>query len=124
MTGTKHDSGKARYDLLPWHALHDVVRVITFGAEKYGTTNWQSVEGGRDRFFAAALRHMAAFGRGERLDEETGLPHLAHAACSILFVMWHDAKETARLSSSTSSTNPASEPTSERDAGITRSELA
>lgn len=35
---------------------------------------------------AAAMRHLAAWRDGEQLDEESGLPHLAHALCCIVFL--------------------------------------
>lgn len=33
--------------------------------------------------FACAMRHMAAWQRGEECDPESGLPHLAHAMCNL-----------------------------------------
>ena len=89
--GKKYDKGKPRYGLLPWRQVDDVVRVLTHGAEKYGDYNWQGVE--EQRYKDALGRHISAFMEGEYLDEETGLPHLAHAVCNCLFIMWiHDNK--------------------------------
>lgn len=88
--GTKYDGSKPRWDLLPFKQVEDVVRVLTFGAEKYDDDNWQAVSGAEKRYLSAALRHIAAYAEGERLDSESGLPHLAHAACCILFLMWFD----------------------------------
>lgn len=39
---------------------------------------------------AAAMRHLAARAEGVLVDEESGLPHLAHAVCSLLFAMHFD----------------------------------
>lgn len=83
--GLKNDAGKTRFDLLPPRALWAVADVITFGATKYGPDNWRGVE--RQRWFAAAMRHLWAWMLGEKRDPESGLPHLAHAACSILFLL-------------------------------------
>ena len=83
----KGDAGKVRLDLLPFAALEDVARVLEYGAAKYQPQGWRHVAGGHDRYVAAALRHLHAHAGGETLDEESGLPHLAHAACSILFAL-------------------------------------
>lgn len=88
--GVKLDLGKARWDLLPWRAVAEVVNVLTFGAAKYSDNNWQVVleEGGRERYFAAAQRHLNAWWLEiENNDEESGLHHLAHAVCCILFLL-------------------------------------
>ena len=90
---TKHDDGKLRWDLLPWGATHEVVRVLTFGATKYGASNWRTVEGWRWRYLAAAMRHIVAWARGERVDAESQLPHLAHAAACLLFLLELDASK-------------------------------
>ncbi|WP_442880072.1 dATP/dGTP diphosphohydrolase domain-containing protein [Aurantimonas sp. A2-1-M11] len=39
------------------------------------------------RLRGALDRHMAAFDHGEDTDPETGLPHLAHAACCLTFLL-------------------------------------
>lgn len=85
--GKKYDSGKLRYDLVPFQALDDVVQVLTFGAEKYGPNNWQQLDQAHDRYFAAALRHLSKHQQGEVVDPESGLSHLAHAACCVLFLL-------------------------------------
>jgi hypothetical protein len=87
MTGKKADDGKARWDLLPWRGLAEVVEVLTFGAQKYGPENWLTVEGWRWRYHAAALRHIAAWAMGEARDQESGRHHLAHAICCLLFIL-------------------------------------
>jgi len=92
MNGRKDDADKPRWDLLPWAAVRDVVCVLTYGATKYDDENWKHVPDGRRRYFAAAQRHLLAWWEGERLDPETGYPHLAHAACCLLFLAALDLK--------------------------------
>ena len=90
VAGRKDDEGKLRWDLVPWRELEDVVGVLTYGEDKYGAHNWKTVASAQDRYFAAALRHLSDWRRGEKLDPESDLPHLAHAACSLLFLAWFD----------------------------------
>lgn len=88
--GQKHDAHKPRHSLLPVGSVASIIDVLEFGARKYGADNWQSVPDARTRYYDAAMRHLGAWWGGERLDAESGLPHLAHAACCILFLMWGD----------------------------------
>jgi hypothetical protein len=88
MSGEKHDQGKARWDLLPFKALEEIVMVLTFGANKYEPDGWRKVPNAKPRYFAAAMRHMMAWLiRGEQRDPESGLHHLAHAACCLFFML-------------------------------------
>lgn len=88
--GIKHDLGKPRVDLLingcP-KSLELISQVLTFGAKKYADHNWQKVPDGELRYKAALMRHMLASASGSKLDEESGLPHLAHMACCALFLL-------------------------------------
>ena len=89
-TGEASKSGdepkKARLDLVPFAAVEQIAEVLTFGAKKYGDNNW--ARGARwGRYFAAMMRHMWAWWRGQENDPETGKSHLAHAGCCLLFLM-------------------------------------
>lgn len=88
--GIKHDQDKDRWDLLPWVCIREVVRVLTFGARKYKDNNWQQVENPRQRYFAAAHRHLFEWECGQEKDHESTLPVLAHAICNLLFLLWFD----------------------------------
>ena len=90
MTGIKYDTDKVRWELMPWSELEQVAKVMAYGAEKYDADNWKHLGGARPRYFAAALRHLFAWWRGETDDPESGLPHLAHAACNVLFLLWFE----------------------------------
>lgn len=86
MSFIKHDEGKTRLGLIAPDFVEVVGRVLTFGAKKYADWNW--VKGAKwSRFYDSALRHINAWGSGETLDDETGLPHLAHAACCLMFLI-------------------------------------
>ena len=88
--GRKDDEGKLRVELIPWSALDPIVRVLMHGAKHYGDENWRLVrEGpnGRTRYLAACIRHVMKHARGEYLDPDSGEPHIAHAAASILFLL-------------------------------------
>lgn len=84
----KFDTGKLDWSLLPYEALEEVVKVLEYGKHKYAAHNWSSNGGFKyTRVFNALMRHTLAFMRGEDKDPETGLSHIAHAACNILFLL-------------------------------------
>lgn len=85
--GVKLDAGKPRPALLPWDGVAAVVDVLEYGAHKYAPGNWRKVPDAKDRYLNAALRHLHAHASGVRLDAESKLPHLAHAACCLLFLL-------------------------------------
>lgn len=77
--GKKFDDDKLRFDLVPPGPLCDLAEIYTLGAKKYQDRNWE--QGLKwSRIFAAIMRHLWAFWRGEDLDKESGKSHLAHAA--------------------------------------------
>ena len=85
--GTKYDSDKPRMDLIPPHAELLLAQVLTYGANKYASDNWRKVDNASQRYLAAALRHINSHRQGEVIDPESGLPHLAHAMCSLAFIL-------------------------------------
>ena len=81
-SGARYNDGKADISLIPLCTLEDEARVWMYGKQKYAAWNWAkgmnwSVP------LACAMRHIAAWQRGEELDAESGLPHLAHAMCNL-----------------------------------------
>lgn len=83
--GIKHDSAKPRMDLVPFEVVEEVAKVLGFGALKYG--DWQWFSGfAYGRLYGAAMRHLTAFQQGQDLDEESGLSHVAHAICNLMFL--------------------------------------
>jgi len=89
----KKDHGKLMWDLLPWGPVKQIVEIMTFGAKKYGSNTWQGIDDGRNRYFAAMMRHLTAWWEGERLDPESKKHHLAHAGCCLLFLLWLDRED-------------------------------
>lgn len=84
MSGVKNDDGKLPYDLLPFDALDEVVKVFQFGAIKYSRRNWE--KGFKQhRLEAAILRHMSQHMQGEMFDKESGCLHMAHIVATGLF---------------------------------------
>lgn len=89
-TFAKNDKGKPTYELIPFDLLDDVNKVLQHGQKIYGTNNWQKTEGFKlSRCYNALLRHMFAWWRGEDIDPESGISHLAHAMCNLLFLTYH-----------------------------------
>jgi hypothetical protein len=91
--GMKFDGDKLRWDLLPIAQIEEVVKILTFGAKKYAPNNWQLVDDGIERYYAAVLRHIVAYRKGEIIDSDSNMPHLAHAMCNLMFLLWF-TKET------------------------------
>lgn len=82
-SGAKRASGdKIRWDLMPIAPMRDTAMIWTFGAAKYGSRNWEQ---GFDWSgpYASLQRHLQAWFAGEDFDQESGMSHLAHAACNI-----------------------------------------
>lgn len=89
--GKKFDAGKEPWHLLPVDAVRGVVRVLAFGAGKYGERNWENGMAW-SRCYAAAQRHITAWWEGESTDPETGYSHLWHAACCVLFLAAYELR--------------------------------
>jgi len=90
-TGHKDDTDKLRYELLPPELLEETARVLTFGAGKYSSRNWESGMAW-SRPFSAMMRHMWAWWGGEDKDPETGYSHLAHACCCLAFLTAYERR--------------------------------
>ena len=85
--GAKVDAGKAQPELIMRgfsRALSAVTDVGTYGAQKYTRDGWEQVEDGVRRYRNAMYRHRSQYYRGETLDPDTRIHHLAHAAWNTL----------------------------------------
>lgn len=85
-TAIKFDQNKLPLHLLSTEAMNQTAAVLQFGAKKYAEHNWRKGFAW-SRPLAAAMRHITAFNNGEDKDPESGLSHLAHAACCIMFLL-------------------------------------
>lgn len=82
----KADQGKPCPSLCPVSLIEAVTAVRMYGTEKYGDPdNWKMVE--PQRYRDALYRHWLAYLKGEKYDQESGLPHLWHLACNAAFLI-------------------------------------
>ena len=92
--GMKFNSGKVRMSLMTRtliKPLYAIASVLTYGAMKYLPNNWQGVD--PESYEDALDRHLAEWRAGEAVDSDTGLHHLAHAGCNVLFLLWFEIKD-------------------------------
>ena len=87
----RFDEGKTNWSLMPFEAVEEINKVLEFGANKYAEWNFVN-DGGmkHSRILNSCLRHIFAYMRGQDLDPESGLSHLAHAGCNILFLLYYN----------------------------------
>jgi hypothetical protein len=90
-TGGQKGRKPARFELIPPEALEKVARAYGYGAEKYSDDNWRK---GYDwsLSYGAMQRHLNAFWAGEDTDE-SGHPHLAHAAFHVLTLLVYSTQD-------------------------------
>jgi hypothetical protein len=92
-SGTKQDQGKTRYELIPPELLEATAYILTFGAQKYESRNWElGMKWGR--VFGALMRHLWAWWNPfiDSNDPETGKSHLWHAACDLAFLIAYEQR--------------------------------
>ncbi len=88
----KFDTDKLRYDLVPPLTIEALAKVLTYGAKKYAPNNWRETKD-LDRYVAALFRHIEAWRKGEKVDEESGLKHLEHALTNLCFLLELDTDD-------------------------------
>lgn len=90
-SNVKADGGKAPMGDLDLSVLEVVSRVFGYGNAKYNEDNFLNSDVATlRRYVGACLRHLAARQRGQILDPESGLPHVAHAIASLMIALRHD----------------------------------
>ena len=118
----RYNTGKTQWSLLPWDQLESMIKVLEYGAHKYSVFADSKgnqilgkdisveeskalvlISSGRDNWkkgfpvnelWDSCLRHIQALMTGEELDKESGLPHLGHVLCNIVFINNEYIKQT------------------------------
>jgi hypothetical protein len=85
-TGGEKGKKLAEYALIPVIPLQYVAEVYGFGATKYSDRNWEKGYAW-SLSYSALQRHLNAFWDREDFDNESRLPHLAHAVFHCLALM-------------------------------------
>lgn len=82
----KKDSGKPRMELIDWGFIEETAKVLGFGAAKYEEHGWR--KGMKvSRVIGSLFRHAIAFAMGQDKDPESGLSHLGHVGCNLMFLV-------------------------------------
>lgn len=97
----KKDKGKTPYHLLPLDVLEPLVRVYEFGTKKYAPNSWRMFEPTQenmDRMYSALMRHLAEWQKNNiegkhAIDEESGLPTIAHVVWNAVTLMHLEKKK-------------------------------
>lgn len=80
------DNDKPPIALVPKALVEGVADVLDYGASKYELHNWRKGSTAIT-FLNSTLRHIFKYLDGETCDTESGLNHLAHAACNLGFIL-------------------------------------
>ena len=80
--------GKLKWSLLPISVLEEVIKVLMWGARKYGDNNWMRGTEWSE-YYNSGQRHRAAFWSGEDKDSESKLYHLSHSIVDDMFLLWY-----------------------------------
>ncbi len=83
----KNIEGKPPMSLISLLFLEQLAQVLAHGSQKYAPNMWRSDPMPFTHEIDSVLRHILAFNRGEDADPDSGLPHLAHAACRLMFLI-------------------------------------
>ena len=83
----KYDVGKPRMDLLPPIAQEQVAEAFTYGANKYAPWNYLNEGLDTSRLFAATIRHLNEWNKGNDIDPESNVSHLGHAGANIAMLI-------------------------------------
>lgn len=88
----KHDAGKIRPTLVLPSLIRAVAAVRMHGVKTYtDPENWRQVS--PERYRDALYRHWLAYLDDQQaVDDESGLPHLWHMACNIMFLIEMEGK--------------------------------
>jgi len=82
----KQSNAKPMFQLIEPMFTKGLALGLTHGAHKYFVNSWKQVP--EVEYCGALGRHLNAHFSGEYIDQDTGLLHLDHAACDLMFIHW------------------------------------
>jgi hypothetical protein len=86
----KQIEGKVRYDLIPAESMELFARAMEYGARQHVQDDWREGKGMPwSWLLGAVLRHTWAVLRGEDLDRDSRLPHMAHVMASAAMLLYY-----------------------------------
>ena len=91
MESERNNAGKTEWCLFPFYAAEEIVKVFSYGARKYSPNNWENGCAWTDTY-NSLQRHLNAWRDGEDYDQESGLLHLGHVGCNVLFLLAYKIK--------------------------------
>ena len=86
MDRVKDKDEKPQMRLILPKAATALVRIREYGLKKYtDANNWKHVS--KDDWLDALMRHLMKYLDGEKIDDESGMPHLWHAICNLSYLI-------------------------------------
>lgn len=82
----RFNAGKPPVSLIAPRALLEIARVYELGVRKYARDDWRKGMSWNS-VLDSLLRHVLYFEQGQDFDEESGLPHMAHAAWNAITLL-------------------------------------
>ena len=96
-SGEKKDEGKARFELLAYEVIQAIAQILTEGAKKYESRNWEKgIAYGR--VFGGVQRHLCAWWNS-KIEKTDGInhadgnaSHLDHAITGLMFLSAYEKR--------------------------------
>ena len=86
--GLRYNDDKRKWSLVDFESLEPMVEVLEYGAAKYAPDNWKKGMPIKE-VCESLLRHTFAFMKGEDEDPESGLTHIGHMQCNLMFLAYN-----------------------------------
>lgn len=84
--GSRNNTGKLPYELIPPHTMTALASVLQVGAQKYSPRNWEKGMP-HSTSYASLMRHLLAWWQGQETDPETNLPHSWHVLWNAMAIV-------------------------------------
>lgn len=83
----RFNSGKPQWSIIDFESLEPMVRVLEYGTKKYSRNNWKKGLPVTE-IIDSLMRHTISLLNGEDNDQESGLPHVGHMFCNVMFLSY------------------------------------